>query len=394
MASLPPNVDLCTIPAGEPPNGKVSNLIDPDTLAPATISICTILTVWAVLFAIVKLYLNWRKLSVADYFTAIAAVLTITYTGLIMSDKYNRHQWDISACWLDARYLRIIYAHTTIVGAVLFFPKCAIFLMYRQVFEVNELMRAAIWTGLVFNFAIYFPSIPLSAIYEAPKPGHTWDELLMSLASSQDHTLIYWGIVQGSCSVALDLYIFLLPLPSLSRLQLPIRKKLQLIALFATTFGVVASVIALVFRVELLHNEDSTWQQARLAICVVVENSMAIVVGSMPAFANFVRLHVAELWPIRSLRSKFHSSRTGYSYGSSAAGAAPLPNGTFGSPPRKPPHHYYELTDTTLMQTQVTAPDEEIHHTADAENQRQAGIMRTVDISRQSRFENLSASVQ
>ena len=44
---------------------------------------------------------------------------------------------------------------------------------------------------MIFTFAIYFPSIPLSAVYETPKLGHTWGELLEKLASSNDHTMIY-----------------------------------------------------------------------------------------------------------------------------------------------------------------------------------------------------------
>ena len=44
---------------------------------------------------------------------------------------------------------------------------------------------------MIFTFAIYFPSIPLSAVYETQKLGHTWGELLEKLASSNDHTMIY-----------------------------------------------------------------------------------------------------------------------------------------------------------------------------------------------------------
>lgn len=105
--------------------------------------------------------------------------------------------------------------------------------MYRQLFPKKS-MKIGTWIGFIFLFCIYFPSIPLSAIYEAPKPGHSWDELLQSLATSTDHTLVYWGIVQGSCSVLVDLYIFILPLHTLFQLKLSLRKRLQLVALFAT----------------------------------------------------------------------------------------------------------------------------------------------------------------
>lgn len=46
--------------------------------------------------------------------------------------------------------------------------------------------------------------------------------------------LIYWGAVQGFLSVGLDLYIFILPLPILFKLQMPRRRKIQLVALFSS----------------------------------------------------------------------------------------------------------------------------------------------------------------
>ncbi|RYP58942.1 hypothetical protein DL769_008747 [Monosporascus sp. CRB-8-3] len=254
--------------------------------------------------------------------------------------------------------------------------------MYRELFEVRRWMYGAVWIGLIFSFAIYFPSIPLSAIYEAPKPGQSWEELLLSLASSESssHALVYWGIVQGTSSVVLDLYIFILPLPTLSKLHLPMGKKLQLLALFGTALlGVAASVAALVFRVRLLYSEDSTWEQARLAICVVVENNVAIIVGCMPIIANFMRLHMAELSIIRSMRTKLRGSSNNHSYESSKVMPS-LPNGTFGSPnmPRRPPHQYYELTDSVLMQTQITVTDEDrLRGTNKYPNQGDAGIVRT-----------------
>jgi hypothetical protein len=134
---------------------------------------------------------------------------------------------------------KTIFAHTTIVGSVLFFPKCAILFMYRDLFEIRTAMRIAIWCGLLFTFGIYFPSIPLSAIYEAPRVGHTWEELLLSLATphKNDHTLVYWGVAQGASSVLLDLYIFILPLPLLARLNLPLKSRIQLIAVFGTALA-------------------------------------------------------------------------------------------------------------------------------------------------------------
>ncbi|TAQ84950.1 hypothetical protein B7494_g6728 [Chlorociboria aeruginascens] len=117
-----------------------------------------------------------------------------------------------------------------------------------------------------------------------------------------------------------------------------LRKRLQVVALFAAAlFGVVASVIALVFRVDLLHNPDSTWDQARLALCVVTENNVAIAVGCMPACAKFMKHYVVDSSTFRSLRSRLRGSTDRdelYPSGASK-GEQVMPKGTFGSGPAR-----------------------------------------------------------
>lgn len=106
--------------------------------------------------------------------------------------------------------------------------------MYHQLFRIHRWIRVCVWVGILFGIAIYVPSIPLAAILSAPKVGQTWEEELEYLASTGDKSFIYWGPIQGSCSVLLDLFIFVMPLPVLKNLQLPTKRKLQLFALFAT----------------------------------------------------------------------------------------------------------------------------------------------------------------
>ncbi|KAK3689097.1 hypothetical protein B0T22DRAFT_377891 [Podospora appendiculata] len=403
MDQLPPGFDLCAIPAGAPPAGETSNLVDPTSLAEVTIALCVITTALAVFFALARIFVNWHKLTLSDYFMASSAVLTITYTGLIITlSRYNRHQWDVPACWFNARYIKIIYAQVTLVGPVLFLSKSAIFLLYRQLFASDaKKLRIPIWVGLISTFLIYFPSIPLSAIFEAPRVGQSWEDFLLEQSTlTGTAPLIYWGIVQGSLSVAIDLYIFILPLPILAKLRLHRRKKIRLLAVFGTAaVGVATSVVALVFRVQLLKPGDSTWQQACLAMCVVAENNVAIIVGSMPAFASFMRVHVAQSASFQSLRSKFVGSRggssgkSGYSSSEGGGGGRPLPGdprGTFGSPMQARKPGYYELNDTELMKSQFSTVD---NSTISApmtmrsglrdQDLEQGRIVRTVDIFQQ-----------
>ncbi|GIJ89099.1 hypothetical protein Asppvi_008028 [Aspergillus pseudoviridinutans] len=135
-------------------------------------------------------------------------------------------------------------------------------------------MKYAIRFGLLFTFVLYWPGVGLESYFAAPHIGETWEDLLVN---KRPERLIYWGIVQGSLSVVLDIYIFILPLPLLSKLQLPRKKRWQLLIIFSTAM-------------------------------INVENNVAIIVSSMPFFATFFRSHVLESALLKTLRSRLSSS--------------------------------------------------------------------------------------
>ena len=113
------------------------------------------------------------------------------------------------------------------------FGKAAILLIYLQVFGVVKRMRIAVWVGLIFDFLIYGVSLILVPYFEAPHIGETWDGLLVN---RRPWLVTPTGPEQGTCALVLDLYIFILPIPMLSHLQVPSRKRLKLFCIFGTAF--------------------------------------------------------------------------------------------------------------------------------------------------------------
>ncbi|KAF4215124.1 hypothetical protein CNMCM8980_010661 [Aspergillus fumigatiaffinis] len=317
MSSLPPGTDLCAIPAAQPPPGQTSNFVNPPNLAAATIAVTAVTLAWATLFTAARLYTNFRKLTWADGFVVIALALSATYNALVLDMGYTRllvygqiHEGMTIplACSSSAYHanIQILYAQGTLLGPVIFFAKSSIFLLCRQIFTIQKPMKYAIRFGLLFTFLLYWPGVGLESYFAAPHIGETWEDLLVN---HRPEKLIYWGIVQGTLSVVLDIYIFILPLPLLSKLQLPRKKRWQLLIIFSTAMlGIVASVIALVFRIQLLTTSDTTFTQSALFICVNVENNVAIIVSSMPFFAAFFRSHVLESALLKTLRSRLSSS--------------------------------------------------------------------------------------
>lgn len=57
---------FCGIGSGTPPEGTTANLIDPPTLGPAAWGITISMTVWALLFTLARVYVNFRKLKASD----------------------------------------------------------------------------------------------------------------------------------------------------------------------------------------------------------------------------------------------------------------------------------------------------------------------------------------
>jgi hypothetical protein len=108
MASDLPAVDLCLIPAGPVPHGHHSNFEHPSSLTPVKMAVVSLLIFWAVVFTSGRIYVNIRKLSLADYFALIALVLAISVFALLAtSTKLDRHIWDTPACYFDGTFAMV-----------------------------------------------------------------------------------------------------------------------------------------------------------------------------------------------------------------------------------------------------------------------------------------------
>ncbi|KAL7907121.1 hypothetical protein GGI35DRAFT_79155 [Trichoderma velutinum] len=307
--TLPPGADLCQIPAAPPPPGTVPNFVDPKSLATAIIAVSAVMLTWSTIFIAARIWMNWRNFKLADYFAIIGCVLSAAYTGLVLTiTEYSRHQWNVPACWYTATYMKILFSFGILLGPAIFFSKAAILLLYLQIFSLHRTMRIAVYVVMALLIVTYWPSVFLEIAFGAPRSGETWTSLL---TSGNPGKLIYWGPVQGSLAVIIDIAIFILPLPVLWKLNLSLRRRIALCAVFFTALmGVVASVLALRARVKLFGTLDLTWLESQLFICIIVENNVALVVCCVPAFKNMCKKHIAETHAWKALMSKIHRRRS------------------------------------------------------------------------------------
>jgi len=71
--------------------------------------------------------------------------------------------------------------------------------------------------------------VPIVAYFCTPSPGESWNALAVFAKCKKS---VWYAIVQGSCNIAADLYIFVLPLDTIHSLQMDARKKLGVYLIF------------------------------------------------------------------------------------------------------------------------------------------------------------------
>ncbi|KAK7999102.1 hypothetical protein PG991_014777 [Apiospora marii] len=315
MSSAP--VDLCNVPLGTRPDGTW-DFVHVQSQEKVGITVCVLLSVLALLVALPRLYVNRRQLHIADY------------------SRYYRHDWNLPVCWFNADYSKLQFCLTFFSTFCQTFPRAAIFLLYRQLFQVpSSRIQIAIWVGLALTVLTNVPDIPI-AVY-------VYRQYVPTDGRSTDFRIL--GPIQGALAVGLDILAFAIPLPIIQRLNLSPGRNGCCSFFFPRPLS---SIVALVYKVRLWTDmHEIMWFQGPVYICAHAEACISIVVGSMPAFSNFMNLYVLQSSAVKGMRAKLRAdSKSTTEQGSGGSRRARPLRGTIGSSSerkKRPP--YYELTD-------------------------------------------------
>ena len=118
-----------------------------------------------------------------------------------------------------------------VFGPTQFFAKGAILLLYLRLFTISPRMRYSIWLGLILDFLLYWSGVPITTYYCTPRIGKPWNAFVI------DQNCLKFGIytvVQGAFSVILDLYIFILPIPVVLKIQMAPKRRVSILGIFGT----------------------------------------------------------------------------------------------------------------------------------------------------------------
>lgn len=146
---------------------------------------------------------------------------------------YERLQVICTVDYTDSKSKKQILVYGMSYCVTVFFTKLSLLILYLRIFSPDRNVRYAIYFGIIANAIVYAVSTVLFGAWCIPRHGQPW---LESAETSRCRHSVVMDYSQGIFGVISDLYIFILPMPSIMKLNLPHRKRMSLAAIFAMGF--------------------------------------------------------------------------------------------------------------------------------------------------------------
>ncbi|PCG93868.1 Hypothetical protein PENO1_073360 [Penicillium occitanis (nom. inval.)] len=231
-------------------------------------------------FVVVRCFISVRvckKLPIDDYISIFGlALVTVAFA---MNDVIIKRFTDPTASisWL----LMVAVVITVIVAFTLWATKVPILIVYIKIFGIKKWVRYICYTCIAVGVAYICVMGPR---FMRCHPGsQSMTEL--DLAYCVTGTTLT-GVISGFIALAEDMLIFILPMPLIYQLRLAPGKRLAVATVFFTgILAIAASVVSLYFKYRAYNGETSDTLATML--CAVLEGTIAIIVGCVPAVKNF-----------------------------------------------------------------------------------------------------------
>ena len=102
------------------------------------------------------------------------------------------------------------------------FIKVTFFIMYLDIFRLMRWLRACTYIGGIVTVVFYTAMTVCMFVFATPGPSSSWLEWF----ESSRYNMLLWFLVPQSCiGLAIDIYILILPIIGVSKLQIPLRQK-------------------------------------------------------------------------------------------------------------------------------------------------------------------------
>ena len=241
MESAPTPSSIEFLPASPPPPGVRPNFVNPVSRAYQIYVAAGVCLPLMLLFAGMRFYAKvflLKSITKADYACLLGLTAGITYIGITVGVASGgvpgKHQWDFLLEEWSAESLRLGLVNEAIYGPLIWLVKLSLFLMLLELFGLLTWLRVSVWIGIVITGLFYFSHFVATLALCAPRGDQSQLSWLKVLSSSTCQANGALFLPVGIANLVSDIYLILIPLPVIWRLQLPLSKKIGISAIFLT----------------------------------------------------------------------------------------------------------------------------------------------------------------
>ncbi|GME64378.1 hypothetical protein GTA08_BOTSDO12914 [Neofusicoccum parvum] len=294
------------------------NYVNPDTRGPALLVVNAVFITLCTITLFLRLYTRIfikRWFGSDDVFIILAYISTVGLTANVIIANthffWNRHVWDVPIASFPEVLKVAFSAKLIFVFAATFTRQSLLCFYYRLIAD-----SGMVWITWALHAAVFFNTtaavaftclgiwlcVPVSAYWTvSPPPG----------AHCLDEGKVVLGVGIVNCFI--DLLITVLPIPIITRLQMPIQQRIGVMILLSLGFVVVVAGAIRTYYIwkGLIVSYDETWFTFPLWIAAAVEINLGVICACMPALRPFISRYIAPAFSTASSRiSSFISHGT------------------------------------------------------------------------------------
>ncbi|KAI9054691.1 hypothetical protein LZ554_001843 [Drepanopeziza brunnea f. sp. 'monogermtubi'] len=300
-------------PASVMASWPAPNYVDPDTRGNANVILNIIFYILLICFIVLRVFTRTHLNNAfgADDVLILCAMVPTTgffVISVLKDTKYLwiRHTYDIPPSYVVGG-LKMVMAAQVAFGAAITLTKLSMLMLVKRLLTSASLFWRRITIiaiifvalqGTVFGLTVIFQCRPMQdywKITEGPQPN----------CIDQPATLLAAGII----NTLTDILTVLLPIRTVSTLQLPQRQMIIVIVLFGIGFiSCIAGIIRTYYMWEVTTGWDQTWRSYPVWKTSAIELYLAILCASIPATRPFFSAYLPQLFGTMNMNSNYFTS--------------------------------------------------------------------------------------
>ncbi|KAI0909944.1 hypothetical protein F4823DRAFT_592131 [Ustulina deusta] len=276
------------------PPGVVPNFVSPPNDDNQIIIVHTIFLIITTLSVVMRIYTQLQisslRLGVSDYLCVISYAGVVAFSGVLfksMSWGLGRHIWDVPLEWLEnALKWETIASWIYFVTAT--YIKLGFLFFYRRIFSPDATAKVLVNGGIVVSSLVGL-GLFIGIVFFCLPIGKAWNNALSGHCANP--VVLAW--LSGAWNALVDIYVLILPIPFIWKLNMAPKRKRRLIAVFGVgIFACVASLVRLGKTPILQSSCDATYNLSQVSLWATLEINVGLTCSCLLVLPAFLCYHL------------------------------------------------------------------------------------------------------